>query len=393
MSNKILTLILLLCTFSFLRCIDEFTPAISESDFDFLIVDGQITNAVGPYYVRLSRSTPINPTSKSPVPGANVQIEEEGTIYSLTDQGDGLYLTDGLQGKPSLRYRLLIELNGSQYESSWQTLRPSPVIDNIYYEVDIIGTEDPDFPVRGIQWFVESHGEASGARYYRYEWDETFQTQVKWATCCNYLGNDIIEVIFPPEDQHNTCWITNPSVSIDLFSTTSLSENIVSAHPLSFVKDGERLSVRYSLLVRQYALEEEEYQFWNALKETNVEGGNLFDKPPASVIGNIKNKSDPDMTVLGYFSANGVSEQRVYVANDELPEGFGTFIIPCQLDSILKGQSNYEEFIFSQIDGGKIFFDLIRTEGEDILGVTLADPICVDCVFRGGDAQKPDFWP
>lgn len=395
MKNKILVPILFLTAFSFLRCIEEFTPRIPDSEADFLIVEGRITDEAGPYSVRLSRSIPINSNDKFPVSGASVQIEEEGTIHPLTDQGNGLYSTDGFQGQANRNYRLLISLDGNQYESSWQTLQPSSEIDSIYYQVGQEETEDREYSIGGIQWFVDSHNEEeSGARYYRYEWDETWQTGVKWSTFYNYLGNDLIELITPPEERHNTCWIDNPSGSINLTSTISLSGNIVSAHPLFFAQDvNERLSVKYSLLVRQYALDEEEYQFLKALRASNIEGGNLFDKQPASVVGNIRSLSNPDITVLGYFSANGVSEQRVFVRNEELPEGFGEFYVQCELDSILKSHKDYEDFVFSQIKGRLIFFDLIRANiGGAILGLTLAEPECVDCVFGGGDTQRPDFW-
>ncbi|MDA0194573.1 MAG: DUF4249 family protein [Bacteroidetes bacterium] len=216
---------------------------------------------------------------------------------------------------------------------------------------------------------------------------------MNWPTFYNYLGNDLVEPI-PVENQHNTCWVNNPASEINLFSAAILSENVVSEHPLFFAGDQEeRMTIKYSFIVRQYALEEDEYEFWRTLRESNVEGGNLFDKQPASVVGNIKNVSNPDEIILNYFSANGVTEQRVFVTKNELPKDFGS-TMKCELDSILKSEErNYKELVLRKMNEGLIFYDLIMHPFFPIVyGLILSEPICSDCVFKGGDAQKPDFW-
>ncbi|MDA0194570.1 MAG: DUF4249 domain-containing protein [Bacteroidetes bacterium] len=393
MRQGILIFLSLICAFNFLNCIEEFYPKIPDTDNNFLIVEGQITDKAEPYFVKLSRSLPINATDESPVSGANVQIEEEGAVYLLTDQGGGLYSTNEFTGQPDHDYRLSITLDGNQYQSSWQTLRKSSEIDSIYYRVDMEETEDPDVDIRGIQWYVDSHGEASGARLYRYEWDETWQIGVNWPTFYYYLGNDLTELI-PAEERRNTCWMNSPNSEINLTSTALLSDNVVSEHPLFFTRDQEeKLTIKYSVIVRQYALDEEEHEFWRTLRESNVEGGNLFDKQPASVVGNVKNVSRPDETVLGYFSANGVKEQRKFVIRRELPNGFG-FPKRCALDTILKAdQMDYEGYVSKEINRGLLLYNLILSPfGPAVIGALLAEPQCADCVIKGGNEQIPDFW-
>jgi len=385
-------LILVVAAFG-LGCIEEYFFTIPDSSNSFLIVEGQITDEPGPYFVKLSKSVSINSSEVEPVSTAEIQIEKEGMVYKLVQLGDGLYASEGFQAEPEANYRLSISLDGSQYQSSWQKLKASPEMDSVYYIVDEEETENPDVAIDGIQWFVDRHGQGSDAELFRYQWDETWQIGVSWPTFEYYVGNDLTEPI-PVEDRRNTCWINKPSSKINLTSTSTLSENVVSEHPLFFASDEEeRFTIKYSLLVRQYALEEDEYEFWRALRESNAEGGNLFDKQPASVVGNIINISDPEETVLGFFSANGVTEQRVFVTRRELPQGFG-FPPRCQLDTTFKADvGNYEELVSKKIDGGLLFYQKIMSPfSPAIIGVTLSEPACADCVVKGGDEQKPDFW-
>ncbi|MDA0194572.1 MAG: DUF4249 family protein [Bacteroidetes bacterium] len=116
MRKGILILLSLICAFNFLSCVEEFYPNIPDSGVSFLMVEGQITDKAEPYFVKSSRSLPIRANDESPVSGANIQIEEEGAVYVLSDQGDGLYSTNKFTGQANHNYRLSITLDGNHYQ-------------------------------------------------------------------------------------------------------------------------------------------------------------------------------------------------------------------------------------------------------------------------------------
>lgn len=51
---------------------------------------------------------------------------------------------------------------------------------------------------------------------------------------------------------------------------------------------------------------ESAYRFWNELKKQQSNTGSIFDAAPAPILGNMVNKDDPDVLVLGYFGASTI---------------------------------------------------------------------------------------
>ena len=194
------------------------------------------------------------------------------------------------------------------------------------------------------------------------------------------------------DEPRNLCWMESSPRTTDVLTTIDLVSNVVSEHPLLFAtNDFERLTRRYSLLVKQYALEEEEYTFWKNLGESNQRSANLFDKQPARVIGNIQNLSNPDEVVLGYFWASGISEKRIFIHSSQVVPELRRNPV-CVLDTIRKGR-NHDVRVFQRLSTGMVFYDfLLPPIGGNILGYLLTRPTCSDCVFKGGKTEKPEFW-
>lgn len=75
----------------------------------------------------------------------------------------------------------------------------------------------------------------------------------------------------------------------------------------------------YYLQVEQYSMNETAYEFWRRASELINNSGGVFDKPPVTVRGNMRNVADPDEQVLGYFGASAVSAKSVYFRRDQIP--------------------------------------------------------------------------
>jgi len=374
-------------------CQEPFSPDVPLGDLQNLVVDGTITDGPGPYRVHLSRVLSLQaPQEKlDDVAGADVIIEEENGIQEHLDEVDpGMYVTSVIQGKPGRRYRLSILLQGNRYLSSWETLHTSPPIDSVYWTIENKGTTDKDMEVSGIQFYVDSHGQPNELRNYRYEWVETWKIGVTYPSEYDYIGGDqIVRTKFPV----HTCWKEHQSTTVNLASTAGLNENRVSGHKLGFiVGEDERFTRRYSLLVRQFAIDDEEYFFWKVLQESSENNGSLFDKQPSRAMGNMTNPDNPDEVVIGYFSAVGVSEKRIFISEKSTL----SMRKDCQiaLDTLLKSTlgSTYESRIFEELDKGNYYYRPLSTPFQGVLGALIARPSCADCRLKGGDIKKPDFW-
>ncbi len=372
-------------------CVEPFSPDFPEVSTSLLVVEGAITDAEGPYTVQLSRSFAVSSGKVTPASGADITIEEEnGPTAVLTETSPGIYVTDGIRGGVGNRYRLTFSVNGNQYSSSWETIRRSPKIDSVYWR--LAEQENSDREVEsGIQFFVASDGSETDIQFYRWVWDETWEISVNHATLWYYLGDFELEFI-PADEQRNLCWVDFSPRTINVFTTRELGRNVVSEHPLYFsANDQERFTRRYSLLVRQFALEEEEFNFWKNLEESSQGSADLFEKQPARVVGNIQNLSNPDEAVLGYFSASGVSEQRVFIKSSEVTPEFRRRP-RCSLDSVSRS-FRHDFRVFERLRSGGIFYSFWYTPlGGQILGSLITTSRCSDCVFKGGNIEKPEFW-
>lgn len=373
-------------------CLEPYSPDIPDSQEEFLIVDGLITDKNGPYTVKILKSSSFDDENEY-VSGVEVSIEEMGgTTELLEESSAGIYQTHSLQGVVGNSYRLNLNYNGQQYQSTWEAIYASPAIDSIYSRYEIRGTTDQENDLEGLQFFVDNHGPENGTRHFRYEWTETWEFGVYWPSTMDYLGND--QAAFTTNPRY-ICWKTRNSTGINIGTTDGLTENILSGHPLVYApKDEERFTRRYSLLVKQYSLQQDEYSFWKKLKESNQDLGSLFDKQPANVLGNIASVAGSGDVVLGYFSASGSREERIYLDRWDVPASLARVPTCTPLDSLLKADIlDYENSLIRRLETGSFFYGFIGSDASpDPIGALLSTPRCSDCTVKGGDLNKPEFW-
>ena len=387
--------IIILIFIGLVGCLDPFNPDIPDNQQAFLVVDGIITDSPGPYTVKILQSSSLNDENE-PVSGVEVSIEEnDGPTELLVENSAGLYQTNTMQGEIGKSYRLTINYQGLQYQSTWETIYASPEIDSIYFQAETRGTTGKGNDQNGVQFFVDNHGAEDEVRHFRYEWEETWQLGVNWRSGNDYLGNDRAE---PTSNPVWRCWKNRSSTSINIGTTEGLTKNVLSGHLLEFIPSSEeRFTERYSLLLKQYALQADEYMFWQSLQESNEELGSLFDKQPANVMGNITNVTDPGQVVLGYFSAAGTQEERIYLSVQDVPDWLSMRPACPAPDSLLKADfiipSEYEPELIQLLEGGNFFIDFLYSGFSAIpIGSLVSPPRCSDCTFKGGDLIKPEFW-
>lgn len=92
-----------------------------------IVIEGNITDQPGPYYVRITRSVAFTESNKyPPITNAIVTISDnQGYTEILTYKSDGRYKTSGLVSVPGNTYTLQVSVDGKNYTA--QSTMPAPV--------------------------------------------------------------------------------------------------------------------------------------------------------------------------------------------------------------------------------------------------------------------------
>ncbi|KPK84184.1 MAG: hypothetical protein AMS27_10675 [Bacteroides sp. SM23_62_1] len=362
-------------------CVEPFTPEINESQ-ESLVVEGMLTDQSGIQTIYLSRSSPFNYPGFIPERYSVVWIvDENGTYYQLSEQEEGvyqLYMTPFRGTSYKLR---IITTDNQEYESDYVMLpSPCPSIDSIYFEIETRETEDPEEPLEGIQFYLDLEAGEDEARNYRWELEETWAYNA--AHIIQYYYDGVLHNMDDPFKYYH-CWYTGRISNIFTASSKHSVSNRIYKYPLHYVSsETHRLQVRYSLLVKQYALSDEAFEYWDQMRMQLQESGGLYEAQPPQIRGNIYNVDDPNELVMGFFSVASVAEKRIFV---DIGREFHYPRIKCILDTINR---------MDEIPPPVYFPVYMRSLSPMGTGPPygVGRGICFDCRYGGGSIEKPDFW-
>lgn len=365
-------------------CVEPYHPPDMGENISILVVDGFINASDGSATVRLTKAVALSKTDGYPAEkGADVTIRsEKGDSFKLLEQDSGKYSLHGLAIDFSTTYQLNIRTSDNRsIVSDYISIIKTPPIDSVTWR-----------PERdGISVRVSTHDQNKSSRYYHWDFIETWEYRAPYPSPYRNVNNTVITL--PPGEYPYTCYRTLPSTKITVESTVRLSEDIVSDFPLTYIEaPSSRLSVMYSINVRQRVIDKTEYEYMQDLQRVTESVGGLFDSQPYEILGNVRS-SDPAIPVLGFFSAGTVDEQRIFVRFTDLPDYLQT--IPyhyCSLDtvcSILRPDLRCTIDLASLPENSY----LIAKLDPGFPGYTVTTRSCADCRVQGGVLEKPDFWP
>lgn len=362
-------LVLFLTPLLFSGCVAKFIPEIEE-DRELLVVQGLLTNQNEPDTIKLSRSLPLGQKIDArPVTGSTVSIsDDEGNSYTLSETNAGSYTTPpSFIRTPGRFYTLHINSGGLNYESFPMEMKPVPPIDSVYYEKSVI--EKPFQSFKGVDAcdiFLDTHDPTGNCKFYRWDFSETW----------------VFRLLY--EVPNNTCWISDNSHYVNVKSTAAFNESKVIRYPLIHISNlTDRLQTRYSILVNQYSINEDEFNYWEKISNIAVQVGSLYDIIPASVPSNIQCIENPGEKVLGYFSVSAKTSKRIYIQNNFA--GIVNRYADCVTDTILDGKpTGLNERVWILLTHACSFpcspLYEITTHKE-----------CTDCTLRGS-IIRPSFW-
>lgn len=393
--NLLLTLILIASS-----CVEPYD--VSGYEFEkVLVVDARFTNEQTAHYVKLNFTRDPEDYKSEPMSGAQVWItDNEGNEITFKESESGTYLTDSsVAGVAGRIYQLSISTSeGQLYQSKAVRLLASPPIDSVYaiYEERIVS--DAEGIKRGIQFFLDTHDETGQARFLKYEWDETYEVRAPYPALYQYESS-VDSAIFL-EEQVNVCYASSQSSQIILASSANLSEPKLSGVDVRYISDQtDQLKYAYSILVTQYAINAEAYNFYREIVENNQSTGSLFGKQLGAIIGNITNTENQEEIVLGFFEVSGVTKERIFVSYQDLDSRFiwPDDKYPCS-GSMIKSISDRDSLVYYTNGLGMGILNAQYCDSVNNPGLCpftfkadLAPKYCTDCRFRGTNV-KPEFW-
>lgn len=372
-SNSFLLTMLFLSGLLWSGCQTPFTPPLHTAPLGYLVVEGSIGNEGKVTRIRLSRTRTVSDTSHSDlVDGAQLSIQDNlSHTYPLYNTGDGLYYSQSLQLTAGNFYRLAIQTpDGKTYQSALVQLKVSPPMDSVYWNLN------PD----GVNIYVDTHDPSGKSVYYKWDFDETWEFHTHYVSYLQYNDKHDLIYALPPDEQIYTCWGHDSSSDIMLANTLSLNQDRIHAFALQSIPyHDEKLSVLYSIRVRQEVLDTTEYTFWSDMKANNENVGSIFDHQPFVIKGNITCTSDPSVPVIGYVGACIAFQKRYFISNQSLPDGWNImeFCTP-----------TYVSFDSVKAYWAMGYYPIVK----NLTNYMEAKAHCVDCRMRGVN-HKPAFWP
>ena len=366
-----------------LGCREYYEPTVLKNNPRLLVVDGFLNSSPDSTYIKLTYTRNLRDTAPS-VPALNATLLVEGdqnTLIPLYENGKGLY-GNLLPLKTSEKCRLSITTSdGTKYQSDYVPFKQTPPIDSISWDQD---SSD-------VRFYVNTHDPQNNTIYYRWHYEETWQYSTYLTSNFDYVHGALIAR--PPDQQIHNCWKDNIASTILLASTSQLSQDVVHQFPFKTIsKSTEKMYVMYSVLVNQYALTRDEFDYWTELKKNSEQLGTLFDAQPSQLNSNIHCITKPSEPVMGYLSASTVQKKRLFVDGSNMTNmNYVPYYLPCySLNDVTTGFGIQDTAkAYEYLEMPRHLFTFWYYDGA----YHIAQNFCIDCREHGGTNAKPDFWP
>jgi len=314
-------------------CVDPLTITDASKVKRVLVVDGLLTDKPGPHEVRLYYSQRLGTTKLAafePVQGATISImDEEGISYAMTEYAPGVYRSlPGLIGQVGKAYKLHIDAWDNEYESPYQTIKPTGEIENVEFALNASSEE------LKLNVYVDARGEVDSDNLFRWRWTTIHTTKAfpelkvtptpggdipTPEPCSGYVftGGRLVQV---GECTCCICWSYNYSegafVSQNSFANEiDFNDQFLGSIPLTPMHFYDK----YFIEIEQLSLSEEVYDFWNLVEKQQKGSTDLFQPNAFRIRGNIVCTTDPDEEALGVFSVSGSTVYSQYIDASSIP--------------------------------------------------------------------------
>jgi hypothetical protein len=371
----------LLIVLLFTGCKKAFNPPGALSDTNkYLVIDGIINTGNDSTFIRLSRTKKFDTVIViDKEMGAQVNVESDANnTYPLSEINPGTYSAAPLNLDNSHKYRLRIKTtDGKEYVSDFVQVKNAPTIDSVGF------VAKPST----VQIYVNTHDPTNNTRYYRWEYSEAWRFHATYQSF--WIGpsrRDSSEFIY-------YCYSKDTSSYITLSSSAQLAQDVIYQAPITTIpSSSEKIEIRYSIFVKQYALTSDAYNFWNNLHKNGESNGTIFDAQPSDNQTNYHCVTNPGEIVIGYLSVGSTTTKRIFINRDQFPASYNpAYSRACSIDTAYEDKGEYTIFnnsFVTAING--VFFPPPLPFGAPN-AVTYSSSDCADCTTRGVKTPPP-FW-
>ena len=372
---------------TFIGCRSRFNSQGSKQNLNYLVVDGFLNNSADSTIIRLSHTTPLIDdyyTDRVGELNAQITVEDESgnIVYTFVPaNNNGSYTVPGMNLDENKKYRLRINTNdGNQYLSDDISVKRNPAIDSINW----VRNDN------GVTIYSNTHDPLNNTKYYRWEYAETWEYYMHYFSVVKYIGAPNYIKNRDADELVNHCWKTVNSRNMLLASSVKLSADVISQNPIRHIPlNSFELTFTYSVLVKQYALTREAFEYYQLLKKNTEELGSIFDSQPVQLNGNIHCITNPGAQVIGYITATNLQTKRAYITNAEVAPWIED--IYCPPVHVIPPDSF--EIMFGVRPPRAAPIEAVYDAYGQLSGIKSGYNICTDCIMRGGTNKKPDFWP
>ncbi len=392
----VLVICAILCAVS---CISPFEPDIPGVD-NVMVVDGSFIKGQEKQVIKISKSASIADPVFIPVENCSVKVvDNSGNEFLFSEESPGNYVAfiDDASIQYGREYKLVFNtLSGKRYESEYQLLVETEPVDSIYgikethYAPDVF-----EKYVDGMQFYIDLGVSENASSYYRWLVEETYEIQSYDEIWGVYTGQDI--KLLQNKDSLMHCWRTDQVTGLYSASTVGLSKNNIVKIPVHFRESTDMMFIiRYCLTVKQYALNEDAYRYWDQKKAELYESGGIYSLQPGLPKSNIFNIDNPGEMVLGFFWASSCTIKRIFLKNPF--HQLHDYNLSCRYFTVASDESDFNylrNFLYDMLGLYGYTFPAppIYITHKQNLYTFVLNSQCVDCMkIKGGTRDKPDFW-
>jgi len=290
-------------------CIDPF-PLNIENAQGKLIVESSITNEAIPYTVKLFKSGDFS--DPIIVSGAQVSIEDDlGRVLQFAEVGNGFYQSDpslGLTGQIGRIYILnILTPDGNQYRSNPEMMAPVPDIDSLFIETTerlILSDKGTEISTLGINVMVNTHTNENQFTFLKWDYRSLYQVQTPTpCPLCTFFC-DVGDV--------------RPAEYLNIQGTDKIVNIPLDRIPIQFIIPDFRFARVFTFSVKQFSLNSNAFEYWEAVEDQRKNSGTIFDPPPNILVSNIFNVNESKEDVLGYFVVSAVAQRELVLRSEDL---------------------------------------------------------------------------
>lgn len=232
-----------------------------------LVIEGSVTDQLGPQVVTITKSVPITNTNAYPsVSGATVKIIDQtnGQSRTLVERGPGVYVSSSFLGRLGRNYTLNVAYNGQTYTAKSTMPAEKVLIDSVALSVQRF----TDNTTKTLIVFF--HDPVAAVNQYRFVLT---------------VNGELVKRVFARNDQ-----FTNGRFVQQLLYQDDVE-----------LKSGDRVDIEMQCIDNNI------YTYWYTLTQDR-RGGGIGSTTPTNPPGNFNTDK-----VLGYFSAHTTEHRNIII--------------------------------------------------------------------------------